>query len=126
MNPRILVIDDEPRMAEIVGMVLRRDGFEVETHTRSDEALARHKEDPFDLVLTDQSMPNMTGVQLATRLSEMRPELPIILSSGRWGDLDEHALKAAGIRSFMPKPTPFKQVQQLIEEAIASANAPAD
>jgi DNA-binding NtrC family response regulator len=79
MNPRILVIDDEPRMAEIVGMVLRRDGFEVETHTSSTLALTRHGEDPFDLVLTDLRMPTPDGLEVLRRVRSASSETPVIL-----------------------------------------------
>jgi DNA-binding NtrC family response regulator len=79
MNPRILVIDDEPRMAEIVGMVLRRDGFEVVTSTRSQDALALHEKDPFDLVLTDLRMPAPDGLEVLRRVRTASAETPVIL-----------------------------------------------
>ena len=79
MNPRIGVIDDEARMAEIVGMVLRRDGFEVETFTRSSEALERHEADPFDLVLTDLRMPAPDGLEVLRRVREASRDTPVIL-----------------------------------------------
>ncbi len=79
MTPRVLVVDDEARMAEIVGMVLRRDGFEVETFTVGSEALARHEEDPFDLVLTDMRMPGLDGLDILRRVREISTETPVIL-----------------------------------------------
>ena len=79
MNPRILVIDDEERMAEIVGMVLRRDGFEVATCTNSKVALERHDQDPFDLVLTDLRMPAPDGLEVLRHIRATSPETPVIL-----------------------------------------------
>ena len=79
MNPRVLVIDDEPRMAEIVGMVLRRDGFEVETFTSSEEAVVRHECDPFDLVLTDLRMPAPDGLEVLRRIRTISEDIPVVL-----------------------------------------------
>jgi len=79
MNPRVLVLDDEPRMAEIVGMVLRRDGFDVETFTNGNEALARHDADPFDLVLTDLRMPAPDGLEVLKRVRAASSDTPVIL-----------------------------------------------
>ncbi len=79
MTPRVLIVDDEARMVEIVGMVLRRDGFDVETFTIGSEALARHEEDPFDLVLTDMRMPGLDGLDILRRVREISTETPVIL-----------------------------------------------
>ena len=79
MNPRILVVDDEERMAEIVGMVLRRDGFEVETFTNSKQALDRHDADPFDLVLTDLRMPAPDGLEVLRHIRAASAETPVVL-----------------------------------------------
>ncbi|HIG68533.1 MAG TPA: response regulator, partial [Myxococcales bacterium] len=79
LTPRLLVIDDEPRMSEIVGMVLRRDGFEVETFTNSDQAIERHESDPFDLVLTDLRMPQPDGLEVLRRVRAASDETPVIL-----------------------------------------------
>ncbi len=78
MTPRVLIVDDEARMAEVVGMVLRRDGFDVETFTLGSEALARHEEDPFDLVLTDMRMPGLDGLDILRRVRELSTETPVI------------------------------------------------
>lgn len=79
MMARLLVVDDEPRMAEIVGMVLRRDGFEVATFTDSAAALAAHESAPFDLVLTDLRMPEPDGLDVLRRARAISPDSPVIL-----------------------------------------------
>ena len=79
MKPRLLIVDDEPRMAEIVGMVLRREGYDVETFTSSAAAIERHEEDAFDLVLTDLRMPAPDGLEVLRRAQERDPDLPVIL-----------------------------------------------
>jgi DNA-binding NtrC family response regulator len=79
LTPRLLVIDDEPRMSEIVGMVLRRDGFEVETFTSSEAAIERHECDPFDLVLTDLRMPAPDGLEVLRRVRAASEDTPVVL-----------------------------------------------
>ena len=79
MRPRILVIDDEERMAEIVGMVLQRDGFLVETFTNSQDGLDAHERDPFDLVLTDLRMPAPDGLEVLRRVRARSIDTPVIL-----------------------------------------------
>jgi DNA-binding NtrC family response regulator len=79
LTPRLLVIDDEPRMSEIVGMVLRRDGFEVETFTSSEAAIERHECDPFDLVLTDLRMPAPDGLEVLRRVRASSEDTPVVL-----------------------------------------------
>ena len=79
MMARLLVVDDEPRMAEIVGMVLRRDGFDVATFTDSAAALAAHESAPFDLVLTDLRMPEPDGLDVLRRARAIAPDSPVIL-----------------------------------------------
>ncbi len=79
VRPRILVIDDESRMAEIVAMVLRRDGYDVEPFSDSAEALSRHEKDHFDLVLTDLRMPAPDGLEVLRRVRAHSAETPVVL-----------------------------------------------
>jgi FixJ family two-component response regulator len=65
-------------------------------------------------------MPKMTGLQLAARLTELRPDLPIIISSGREDDFGEDVLGEAGIRCFLPKPTRLSRVVEVIRQSIAN------
>ena len=79
MSPRILVVDDEPRMADIVDMVLRRDGWAVRTASSGDSALAALDERPVDVVLTDLRMPGMDGLTLLQRIRAEHPEVRVVL-----------------------------------------------
>ena len=76
MIPRVLVVDDETRMGDIVAMALRRDGYECETCTSGGAALAAFAERGADVVVTDWKMPEMNGVELMRRLHIDRPGLP--------------------------------------------------
>ena len=79
MKPRVLVIDDEPRMVEVIAMVLRREGYEVTPETDAEKGLALHASEPFDLLITDLRMPGPDGLEVLRRAREVDPELPVIL-----------------------------------------------
>ena len=81
-------------------------GYEPIGFDRSSAALAAFRADPdrFDLVLTDEVMPEMTGTELATAVHETRPELPILLMTGHRGLVEPRTVRAAGIREVLKKP----------------------
>ena len=76
---RILVLDDEPMVAKTVRMVLALQGYEVEVAQSGKEALSLLEQSVFDLVITDYSMPEMTGDELALHVKARWPELPVIM-----------------------------------------------
>jgi two-component system, cell cycle sensor histidine kinase and response regulator CckA len=85
---RIMVVDDDPTVLSVSGQMLERLGYAVETHSRAMDALESFEKDPegFDLVITDRTMPSMTGEELTGKILQIRPEMPVILCSGRDGD----------------------------------------
>jgi DNA-binding NtrC family response regulator len=103
-------VDDEEDLALSVEKMLRRLGYDVEVRTNSEEALRefRSRPDRFDLVITDQAMPLLTGTALAKELLQIRSDIPIILCSGFGpdspGNMAPEELKAIGIREFLLKP----------------------
>ncbi|MBI4793074.1 MAG: response regulator, partial [Deltaproteobacteria bacterium] len=103
---RILVVDDEQGITETMARRLTQLGYQVTTRTSSVEALElfRHKPDAFDLVLTDQTMPNMTGDQLAVELLTIRPDIPIIMCTGYSSVMDPDKARDLGIKAFLLKP----------------------
>jgi PAS domain S-box-containing protein len=105
-SERLLVVDDEPMVAELTRLGLTNLGYEVEVHTNCGEALEafRMAPDSFDVVITDQTMPNMTGLELTHELLRIRPGTAIILCTGYSELVDETRAKAAGIRFFAEKP----------------------
>jgi CheY-like chemotaxis protein len=103
---RVLFVDDEPALADISCRMLTRLGYQVDVRTSPVEALEAFRVHPsrYDLVITDLTMPQMTGLQLARRLIAIRPELPVILCTG-FGDQDTEARAgASGIRTVLLKP----------------------
>ena len=83
---QILVVDDEPGLADILGRLLVSDGHRVELARNGDEALAKLDAGRFDVVITDQAMPGMNGTQLAAAVKRRAPDLPVIMATG-FGEL---------------------------------------
>jgi CheY-like chemotaxis protein len=105
-DEKILFVDDEEPLANMVTQMLERLGYQVEAKTNPDEALElfRSNPDEFDLVISDMTMPQMTGDKLAKKLMEIRPDIPIIISTGFSEKMDENKANAMGIRAFVLKP----------------------
>lgn len=103
---RVLFVDDEPELAMLGQFLLTRAGLEVTTATSGSAALEtfREQDGNFDLVITDQTMPGLTGDALARTLLDMNPSLPIILCTGYSETIDETSAKALGIRTLLMKP----------------------
>jgi PAS domain S-box-containing protein len=105
-SERILFVDDERTLVEMGQQMLQSYGYEVTTSTDSLQALELFKSDPsrFDLVITDMTMPNMTGDMLARALMGLRPDLPIILCTGFSANMTEEVANDVGIRALIMKP----------------------
>ena len=121
---RILVVDDEDLLIQLGQKTLVELGYKVESTTQPATALAMVHEDPqrFALVLTDQAMPGMTGLLLASRLRHIRPGLPIILMTGYSVSLTPEVLEAAGVRQLLLKPINIHALGTAVHGALA-ANA---
>lgn len=83
---KILVVEDEPLVREVICVYLAEDQHEVVTAENGRDGLEKYKSGPFDLVMTDRAMPEMNGDQLAIEIKKLRPEQPIVLLTG-FGDL---------------------------------------
>ena len=121
---RILVVDDESMLVQLTETVLIELGYEVEGETRPEAALALVRSDPerFALVLTDQTMPGMTGLILAAQLQLIRPGLPVILTTGYIAALTKEQVKTAGIRQLLHKPATLLELGVAIQAALAADN----
>jgi PAS domain S-box-containing protein len=104
---RVLYIDDEASLVSVATRVLSRLGYGVTGHTDVQRALADFRAHPheFDVVVTDLSMPGMSGVELVTQLLATRPGTPILMTSGYAPPEAHDAALKLGIREFIPKPT---------------------
>ncbi|MFZ5812574.1 MAG: response regulator [Thermodesulfobacteriota bacterium] len=119
---RILYVDDEESLAEIGAELLASLGFQVTAETDSRKALARFRADPgaFDVVVTDQTMPGLSGADLARELLDIRPDLPIILVTGFSESLSKERVRALGIRDFLLKPVLRKDLAQAVSRAMGT------
>jgi signal transduction histidine kinase/ActR/RegA family two-component response regulator len=118
---RLLVVEDDEALAQLAQVQLTELGYTVSVCTSSGEALALFQADPqaFDLVLTDQTMPHMTGDVLAQELRRLRPELPIILLTGYNPLIDAAKARALGIDAFLLKPIGSHELAQAIRQVLA-------
>lgn len=121
---RLLLIDDELAIVKLNQKILERLGYQVIIQTSSTEALALFTSTPeaFDLVLTDMTMPKITGEKLAQEMMEIRPDLPIILCTGYSKKLVHHPENSPNIKAVLTKPISRSQlakaVRNLLDEAI--------
>jgi CheY-like chemotaxis protein len=118
---RILFVDDEVTLGLIVKRALERVGYRVDVESRPEAALARllsHPEDHYALILTDLTMPEMSGVEMASRIHSLQPRVPIILISGYPAELTSDAVEKAGIRNILAKPIPLRLLEFAVYQAI--------
>ncbi len=123
---RILVIDDEPPIARMVGKMLTRLGYTVFTLTSSTEALKRFKAAPeaFDLVITDMTMPAMAGDRLAREMIRIRPDLPVILCTGYHNRISDESVQKSGIAAFVMKPVGKQELAEAVRRALDREDPP--
>lgn len=116
----ILLIDDEQVLVDMGRQMLEYLGYRVETRMSSMDALALFRDHPqrYDLVITDMTMPNMTGDKLALELMRIRPDIPIMLCTGYGESILEERAKAMGIRAFIMKPILMAQMARAIRKAL--------
>lgn len=117
---RILLVDDERMVLQSIGTYLEHFGYKVEALTSPAAALAvfQSMADQFDIVVTDQVMPNMTGDVLARKLRELRPDIPIILCTGYAPPASALARKAVGINEVVRKPIEPSELGQIIRRTL--------
>ena len=117
---RILFVDDEKVAVDAIQPMLENFGYTITARTSSIEALEAFRNNPqgFDLVITDQTMPNMTGEDLTKELMSIRSDIPIILCTGFSDQIDEHKAKAMGIRAFVMKPIVMREMANIIRKVL--------
>lgn len=125
-NASILFVDDEQASVRMMTMMMTKLGFTIRALSSPLEALElfRHNSERFDLVITDLTMPDMTGIELARQLHEISPQLPVILMTGYGKDLESTIpLSRYGICRFLKKPVNLALLASTINDVICSNNA---
>ncbi len=117
---RILVVDDEESLVKLAEQMLTHLGYDVVVATNSVRALELFRDQPeyFDLVITDQAMPIMTGIELTKKLLRLRPNLPIILCTGFSEALTLDKARSLGIREVIKKPFITGDIANVVRRAI--------
>jgi len=122
----ILFVDDEETIVRLGKELLSPLGYTVEVQTNSLEALNVFRQDPqrYDLVITDQTMPGLTGEALSRELLRIRPELPIILCTGFSHIMTAEKAKALGIQAYLMKPLAIRDLAPIIRHVLDKTLTP--
>jgi CheY-like chemotaxis protein len=122
---KILFVDDEKVLADLGQQLLEELGYQVETRSSPIEALEAFRANPqkFDLVITDLTMPQMSGLNLARKIMEIRPGMPIIICTGFSEQTNEQAAGAIGIRAFLFKPLVMRDIAGAVRKVLDECNA---
>ena len=122
-DERILFVDDEKSLVEIGTEMLSLLGYQVTSTTNSLEAFETFKKNPdsFDLVITDQTMPKMSGLELVAELLKIRPDIPIILCTGYSSKITDKMAKEIGLADFFMKPFDTEQLAMIVRKTLDRA-----
>jgi PAS domain S-box-containing protein len=117
---RIMYVDDEELLVYLITRMLERLDYEVAGYTDADEAIQAFRNDPgrFDAVVTDLAMPGMTGHDLARALHTIRPDIPIVMTSGYIRDEDAEAALQAGVREVISKPHSVEDLGRVLHKTL--------
>jgi CheY-like chemotaxis protein len=125
---KILIVDDEKSVVEITKQCVEKLGYEATGKTSSREALELFQSRPnsFDLIITDQTMPDLTGENLAIEIMKIRPDIPVILCTGFSTKMNQEKAKMIGIRGFLMKPFNMKELSITIRKILDQGPSPTD
>jgi CheY-like chemotaxis protein len=119
-NERILFVDDEVDITRISHSLLSNLGYRVTIETQSLKALEKFQNDPkaFDLLITDHTMPGLTGADLARSALQLRPELPIILCTGYTAAFSKQEALQIGIKKYIIKPLSTRELAEIVRNVL--------
>ncbi|MHC4916921.1 MAG: response regulator [Planctomycetota bacterium] len=123
---RILVVDDDQLMTDMLGQALPDIGYEVSTCASGEQALKCLREAAFDLLILDLAMPGTSGIDLITEIRSEVSSAPVIVLSGYVGSLEERRLTELGVAAVLRKPAKLKALIEAIEKVVASAADPGE
>jgi CheY-like chemotaxis protein len=123
----ILVVDDEKFIVDMIKEMLEILGYEVVPRYGSTDALEAFSARPgsFDLIITDMTMPHMTGIDLAKEIFTIRADIPIIICTGFSEDLDENRTKLLGIKELLMKPISLHDIAVAVNKALVEEKSEA-
>jgi len=115
---RVLIADDQPELRRLFRRDLTRAGYTVVEASDGCVALALAQQMSFDVVVSDVRMPDMTGIELLQALSELAPDLPVVLTSGSLEGLEPFGAREIGAFSYLVKPVSFDTMRAVVAQAI--------
>jgi len=120
---RILLVDDEESVVRLEKQMLERLGYNVSAQSNSLEALETFSSNPegYDLVISDMTMPNMTGDQLARKIMSIRPDIPIIICTGFSEKINKEQAEAEKVKGFLMKPVVKSEMAQMVRNVLDEA-----
>ncbi len=122
---KVLVVDDDPVVGQSFNRVLSGKGYAVITAASGEEALAKLKDEKYDLVYTDLRMPGMDGLEVAERVKAKQPWTPVVIVTGYGSRTSEDRAYAAGVSDFLNKPLSPEMIEDSAARALAHAPLPA-
>jgi len=124
-NEKVLYVDDEPDLTEVVTVMLKNLGYQVTVFGESRKALNEFRNSPYhyDLVITDQTMPDMTGFELAVEMLAINKNIPVILCTGYSKLIDEKTALEAGIKAFIMKPIRKHELARTVRRILDTVKA---
>jgi CheY-like chemotaxis protein len=118
----VLFLDDEEPIVLLAARMLRLLGYRVEPHTKAAEALEdfRHRPAHFDIVLTDLAMPGASGMDFARNVLALRPDIPVILTTGYIDPAELELAQRIGVREVILKPTTIQEIGRAFHRQLAA------
>jgi DNA-binding NtrC family response regulator len=122
---KILVVDDDETIILLEKIMLEKLGYEVTVYANSIDALMLFENEPeyFDMLITDQAMPRLTGEELIKKVISRRPGMPIILNSGYSAEFTREKAISMGVSEFIQKPLNMEQLAQAVRRSFAKADS---
>ena len=118
---KVLLVDDDTQVVQVTGELLINLGYEVKGVTSPVEALSLVKKEEYDLVITDLTMPEINGVDLAEKIKLVKPDIPIVLFSGYSEQFSKNAARKAGIDAYCIKPVSLREISRVIRQVMHDA-----
>ncbi len=123
---KILLVDDEEQVVQVTGEILQSLGYTVVGKTSPGEAIALFSQEPeqFDMLVTDLTMAELTGLELSEKVKRLRPDIPIILITGYSDQVSKDAAVAAGIDEYCMKPISMRELSTIVGRFLGSGANP--